>query len=283
MPNLFAYLDYRQYLKDYYEEKKAASSVFSYKSFANKAGFKTKSFLKMVIMGKKNLSDSSLQKVAKALKLDDKATSYFEDLVAFNQAKSLKLRNQLLEKLLIHKVQGVGRVIQQAQYEFYSQWFHNTIRELLPNIDFKGDYEKLGKLLFPAISKEEAKRSVDMMTRLGLVQKREDGKYIQTDPIITTGDEVISMAVRNFHLENFLLAAKSLESCPAPLRDLSCLVVRLSDGGFQLLKQEIQGFRKRLLELTESDNNFKRVYHISFQMYPTTNAVETTASKEIPS
>jgi uncharacterized protein (TIGR02147 family) len=252
MPNLFAYLDYRQYLKDYYEEKKAASSVFSYKGFANKAGFKTKSFLKMVIMGKKNLSDISLQKVAKALKLDDKATSYFEDLVAFNQAKSLKLRNQLLEKLLVHKVAGVGRVIQQAQYEFYAQWFHHTLREILPYHDFKGDYEKLGNMLTPPISKEDARRSVDLMTRLGLIQKQENG-----------------------HLENFLLASKALVSCPAPMRDLSCLVVRLSDGGFQLMKQEIQGFRKRLLELAESDQNFKRVYHISFQMYPTTQEIPT--------
>jgi uncharacterized protein (TIGR02147 family) len=282
MPNLFAYLDYRQYLKDYYEEKKAANPVFSYKSFANKAGFKTKSFLKMVIMGKKNLSDSSLQKVAKALKLDDKATSYFEDLVAFNQAKSLKLRNQLLEKLLVHKVAGVGRVIQQAQYEFYAQWFHHTLREILPYYDFKGDYEKLGSLLTPPISKEDARRSVDLMTRLGLIQKREDGRYIQTDPIITTGDEVISMAVRNFHLENFLLASKALVSCPAPMRDLSCLVVRLSDAGFQLMKQEIQGFRKRLLELAESDPSFKRVYHISFQMYPTSVEIETVPPKELP-
>lgn len=273
MPNLYAYLDYREFLKDYYEEKKAASPVFSYKSFANKAGFKTKSFLKMVIMGKKNLSDVSLQKVAQAIKLDPKATSYFEDLVAFNQAKSLKLRNQLLEKLLVHKVAGVGRIIQQAQYEFYSQWYHNTIRELLPRLEFKGDYEKLGKMLMPQVSEKDARRSVDMMTRLGLIHKNEDGKYIQTDPIITTGDEVRSMAVRNFHLENFLLAAKSLEDCPGELRDLSCLVVRLSDPGFTLFKQEIQAFRKKLLELAESDKPFKRVYHVAFQMYPTSQEI----------
>src|SRR3954471_1697029 len=165
MPNLYAYLDYREFLKDYYQERKNASPVFSYKSFANKAGFKTKSFLKMVIIGKKNLSEESLQKVAKALKLDAKATSYFEDLVAFNQAKSLKLRNQLLEKLLVHKVSGVGKVINQAQYEFYSQWFHNTIREMLPSLDFTGDYDKLGKMLFPAVSEKDARRSVELMTR----------------------------------------------------------------------------------------------------------------------
>lgn len=270
MPDIYAYLDYREYLKDYYLEKKKANAVFSYQSFANKAGFKTKSFLKMVISGKKNLSDASLDKVATALKLDAKARSYFEDLVAFNQEKSLKIRNQILEKLLTHRVTGVGKVIQQAQYEFYSEWQHNTIREILPTPAFDGDYENLGKLCHPAISAKEAKRSVDLMLRLGLVQKREDGTFIQCDPIITTGDEVRSLAVRNFHLQNFLLGAKSLEETPAQLRDLSCLVVRLSDNGFKLFRQEIQSLRKRLLELAESDKSFKRVYHVAFQMYPTT-------------
>lgn len=270
MPDIYSYLDYREYLKDYYTEKKQANPVFSYQSFANKAGFKTKSFLKMVISGKKNLSDSSLDKVAKALKLDQKATSYFEDLVAFNQEKSLKIRNQLLEKLLTHRVSGVGKIIQQAQYEFYSEWHHNTIREILPTSNFDGDYEKLGKSCHPVISAKEAKRSVDLLIKLGLVQKTDEGRFIQCDPIITTGDEVRSLAVRNFHLQNFLLGAKSLDETPAQLRDLSCLVVRLSDNGFKLFREEIQNLRKRLLELAESDKTFSRVYHVAFQMYPTT-------------
>lgn len=270
MPDIYSYLDYREFLKEYYTQKKKANPVFSYQSFANKAGFKTKSFLKMVISGKKNLSDSSLEKVALALKLDPKAKNYFEDLVAFNQEKSLKIRNQLLEKLLTHRVTGVGKLIQQAQYEFYSEWHHNTIREILPTPAFDGDYEKLGKMCLPVISAKETKRSVDLMLKLGLIRKNDDGRYIQCDPIITTGDEVRSLAVRNFHLQNFLLGAKSLDETPASLRDLSCLVVRLSDSGFKLFRQEIQSLRKRLLELAESEKEFKRVYHVSFQMYPTT-------------
>ena len=39
MPNIFGYLDYRDFLKDYYLEEKAKSPVFSFQYFANKAGF----------------------------------------------------------------------------------------------------------------------------------------------------------------------------------------------------------------------------------------------------
>jgi uncharacterized protein (TIGR02147 family) len=60
MPNIFNYLNYRDFLKDYYEEHKAKSPCFSYKYLANKAGFKSKSFFHEVITGKKNLSKDSM-------------------------------------------------------------------------------------------------------------------------------------------------------------------------------------------------------------------------------
>ena len=273
MPDIFAYLDYRQFLQDYYLERKRASPVFSYKNFANKAGFKTKSFLKMVITGKKNLSDASMQKVAKAIKLDDKAASFFEDLVAYNQAKSLKARNQLLERLLARRAAGLGKLIQQAQHEFYSQWFHNTLRELLARVDFQVDSKRLGQMLFPPVAEKSIEKSLELMVRLGLIRKEGEGRYRPSDPIITTGDEVRSLAVKSFHLENFVLGARSMEACPPEFRDISCLVVGLSDRGILMFKQEIQAFRKRLLELAEGDKPCKRIYHVAFQMYPTTQEI----------
>src|SRR6185436_18708226 len=80
LPNIFAYLNYRDFLRDFYQEQKAKNPVFSYQYFANRAGFKSKSFLKLVIDGRKNLTGSSLEKMAQAMKLSPKAFSYFEDL-----------------------------------------------------------------------------------------------------------------------------------------------------------------------------------------------------------
>ena len=52
MPNIISYQDYRQFLGDYYEEKKAILPTFSYQSFSQKAGFASKSFVFNVIKGK---------------------------------------------------------------------------------------------------------------------------------------------------------------------------------------------------------------------------------------
>ena len=67
-----------------------------------------------------------------------------------------------------------------------------------------------------------------------------------TRPAVTTGDEVQSLAVENFHLQNLILAGESIDTVPGGQRDVSCLVLGLSRKGFESCKAEIQSLRKRL-------------------------------------
>lgn len=273
MPNIFGYLNYRDFLRDYYREEKARSPVFSFQYFANKAGFKSKSFLKLVIDGRKNLTGDSLAKMAKAMRLGPKAFSYFEDLVAFNQAESHKLRNLFFEKLMAYNSRSPGRLIHRNQYEFYSKWYHNTIRELVTWEDFRGDYEALAKRVKPPLSVRQVRQSVALLQKLGLIEKAGDG-FRQADSVITTGDEVASLAVQNFHLQNLFLAGESLDTVAPPDRDISCLVAGLSEKGFRLYKGEIQALRKRLLKIAKEDKGPVKVYHASFQLFPTSQEKE---------
>ncbi len=273
MPNIFSYLNYRDFLRDYYLEKKANNAQFSYQSFANKAEFKSKSFLKLVIDGQKNLTGTSCSKMGRALGLNPKAFSYFEDLVAFNQAGSFKLRQFYFEKLASVNHRNPARLILQDQYEFYSKWYHNSLRELVAWHDFGEDYEALGKRLHPAIPGRLAYQSVRLLLKLGLIE-RKGNRYVQKDCLITTGDEVQSLAVQNFHLQNLILAGDSLDAVPASQRDISCLVLGLSEKGFQTVKAEIQSLRKRLLKIAEADAKPTRVYHVNFQYFPTTRGQE---------
>jgi uncharacterized protein (TIGR02147 family) len=54
--DVFQYLDYRAFLRDYYKEKKAASKTFSYVNFARKAKISSSGFLLHVIKGERNLT-----------------------------------------------------------------------------------------------------------------------------------------------------------------------------------------------------------------------------------
>lgn len=273
MPVVYNYLNYREFIRDFYREQKAKNPSYSYQVMANRAGFKSKSFFAEVISGRKNLSRNSIFSIAKLLGLTGKAFSCFEALVAFNQAASHDQKYHFFEKLSEFNRRNKGRQVLREQYEFYSRWYHHTIRELITIIDFKEDYALLGRLVQPSISPGQARESVRLLIDLGLVHKR-GSRYVAADNIITTGDEVRSVAVTNFHLQNLRCAAQSIESCSCEDRDISSIVASLSTRGFTTVKEEIRKFRKKLLSIVDSDKGQNRVFHINFQLFPTSRGVD---------
>ncbi len=268
MTSIFQYLDYRKFLHDYYVESKAKTPHFSYEIFMRKVGFKSKSLLHHIIDGKRNLSKEGVFAVAEGIGLTGKSFSYFQDLVAFNHAKSQREKAHHFVKLTDYNSRSESKILLRNQYEFYSHWYYNTIRELLPIFDFKEDFERLGKALHPPITAEKARRAVKTLVKLGLIRKTNSG-YVQEDRSITTGDEVQSLSVQAFHLQNLNLAGESMDTCGEDVRDVSCLVATLSTESFALIKSEIKRFRKKLMQIADKSVNPSRVYHLSFQFFPT--------------
>jgi uncharacterized protein (TIGR02147 family) len=267
--SIFEYLDYRRFLQDFYARRKEENPSFSYENFARKAGLKSKGMLHDILKGKRGLSKDSLFKVSEALGLDEKELAYFEQLVGYGQAKGLKEKSFFFRKLKDQSPRTRIRKVRDDAYEFYSQWYYNTLRELLPLIRFTGDYEALGAMLDPPVSGAQARKAVELLLRLGLLEKTRTG-YRQQDRMITSGDGVEEMALRDFHLQNMALASDSIDRIPREERDHSCLIVGFSKEGFENLKGEIQAFRKKVLKLSEEDAKPSRVFHVNFLVFPTT-------------
>jgi uncharacterized protein (TIGR02147 family) len=273
MIKIYDYTNYRRFLEDFYREKKSLNPAFSYRNFAIRAGFKAKSFIKMVISGHKNLSEESMRKINRVLKLSPKKFSYFQLIVAFNQAKSVKLRNYYFEKLTSFNARNPGRLMKNREFEYFSRWYHSTIRELVTFKDFDGDYESLGKMVHPRISARQARQSVELLINLGLIKKTKTG-YVQTDTLLSTGDEVQSLAVSNFHIQNMALVTEAIDTCSESMRDISGIIMGLSGHSVGLIKSEIQKFRKKLMTIAGSEKSPDRVYHVNFQMFPTSHIEE---------
>ena len=224
-----------------------------------------------MVTGKKNLSKTSMFALGKALGLDDRSFAYFENLVEFNQADENEQKSHFLKKLMDCNKRCGSRLIGKDQYDYFSKWHHSTVRELIGLVDFKGNYALLGRLTRPAISSREARESVELLERLGLVRKI-NNRYEIAHKSITTGDEVTSIAIKNFHAQNLNIAASALYNCPANERDISTIVGALSAEGFAAVKCEIQQFRKKLMAIMDQDKNKRRTYTINFQMFPTSEA-----------
>ena len=191
MPDLFEYLDYREYLKDYFEGRKKDLDSWSYQSFAEQLGFKAKDFLFRVIKGQKNLSQASVLKMSQGLGLNGIETQYFDTLVKCNQSREIAHRNLYFNLLNTIKTQGrttrPAQRLRQDQFQFYSKWYHGVIRSLIEMAGFAGDFKRLAASLSPRITAREAEASVSLLEKLGLIEKAPDGGYLATHKTITTG------------------------------------------------------------------------------------------------
>jgi uncharacterized protein (TIGR02147 family) len=243
--------------------------------FAHKAGFGDRGFFHNVLHGKRALTKESLVKVSQAIGHSKAEAEFFENLVFFNKATDLKSRNHFHEKMSSVKVAGKSAIAAQRtrrdQYEFYSQWYHSAVRSLIGMYPFKDDYRWLAKNLFPAITLRQARQSVALLEKLGLIQRQKSGIFKLTNKSITTGDEIVSLAVHNFHKDTADLAKHALEKLPHDKRNVTGLTLGISERTHLKICEEIQEFRSKIVRIAEQDEEADRTYHLGFHLFPMTN------------
>lgn len=268
MISIYNFTSYREFLHDYYKEQKRLNSSFSYQAFADKAGFKTKTFIYKVIKGKKALAKQGTIKIAGAMGLKKRETDYFRAMVNFNNEKNIDDKEYYFHQLQkLSKRLEVG-IIRKNQYNYFQQWYIAVIRELVTILDWKNDYKSLAKAVNPPITPKQAKDAVKLLIDLKMIKKLPTGKYIQKNKSITTGDLVKSLAVQKFQKQCMELASTAIDRHKKEVRDISTLTVGISDKGFHKITQEIKDFRRKLVEIVQRDEPVNRVYHINFQLFP---------------
>ena len=273
MVNVFDYSDFRKYLADYYADKKKENPRYSYQVIANRAGIKNKGFIYNIIKGKKALLNSNIGKISVALGHARFETEYFEALVAFNQAKDATTRKILFEKMNAVKNMGkrksTAQVLRQDQYDFYSNWHHVMVRLVIGMYEFRDDYRWLSKMIDPPIKAAQAKHSVKLLERLGLIRKRSDGIYEISSLNLSTGRDVASVAFRNFHLACNELAKEAFTRFPSDIRNMTGLTLGISGEGYGKICAEIREFQTKLIGIANADKNADRVYQLNFNLFPT--------------
>jgi uncharacterized protein (TIGR02147 family) len=268
MKHLYEYMNYRDYLRDSYDAKKREHPFYSFRLFSQKAGFTSPNFLKLVIDSKRNLSKESVFKFSKALSHNKKEAEYFENLVFFNQSKTLEEKNAYLSKLMKYRRKSDPKKIEESEYSYYSEWYHPVIRELVTAVDFKGDFKTLGRAVVPAISALEAEKSVKLLLDLAFIGKTGSGRYAKSAATLTTGPLVRSIAVANYHKAMMLRASESIERFPSDKRDISSLTISVSNQTMGAMIEKLREFRKELLDIAEAEKKPDMAVQVNFQLFP---------------
>jgi len=271
-PVVFDYVDYRSFLKDFCDAKKKTNHTFSMSAFIRRAGLpeNSRGYLKLVIEGKRNLSIHTVRRFVEALSLKGQEATYFENLVAFNQAKNTKDREYYLQKLSdsAQNKKTPQFELLRSQYKFYSNWYYVAVRELVGLSSFLEDLDWICTALKKKITKKQAREAIDDLLQLGLLSRDANGKLMQTEPLIKFDGSVFNETVRQFHLQMLDRAKEALVEDPYEERSASCLTLSCDADKLSEIRKRVSGLRDELNQkFGVGSKNPNAVIQVNFQIF----------------
>ena len=296
MAPIIEYIDYRKYIRDFYEERKAGRFGFSWGAFAKLAGFSSPVFLQYVCEGKKNLSENTAPQVATAMGLAGYETNFFQLLVAFDNAKNAESKKKALDAITelsrIHKVRSVAA----DEYDFFKSWKNALIRELAPAMPGATPRQMAGATR-RHVTTNEVNEILEFLQQTGHLAKDENGNYHQQDRSLKMSPSSIRSAVaHDLQLQMAELAVDAfyygihdgvvrvvsrngveLNRVSAQVyenaedRNITGLTIGITRENYERIVAELAECRRRIVAIATETDKTDEVYRLNMQLFPLTD------------
>ncbi|MDO4947979.1 MAG: TIGR02147 family protein [Fibrobacter sp.] len=276
LERLFDYDDFRKFLQDYFEEQKKMRAVFSHRFFAAKAGFSSSSYCLNVIRGRFNLTQKSIEKIAKAMEFEPLQKSYFEALVQYNQAHQVDERENAWEQILQIRKQLEFSHITTREQVYFSKWYYPIVRELAVSSNWNGDYMTLARLVEPQITTEEAREAIKNLQEMGIIRQVDadngEVRFEETAQMLDA-TRIPPMALRQIRREYMLHAIGAVESKPKQERFAAFTTLAMSESSYDYAVEVLEEARKKIITRAANDPNVERVYEMMLVAFPMSKKV----------
>ena len=278
MKPITEYQDYRQYMQDFYEERKR-SSYFTWRKFASLAGFASPAYLKLVCDGKTSLSKPGIGKAARAMNLEGFDYTYFALLVKFGNAKNDSEKEAALKELEREARMNKIRIVDADAYRYYEDPTCPIVRELAPIMPGATLGEMASKIRSETTA-AQVRDILQFLVKADLLKKNADGTYEQTQKAVKGSKETIPLVIRTMNKKMTELAAHSIANDPVEERNFSGVTMGIDKPTYDRIIQEIDVFRKKIIDIANECQKIDQVYQVNLQIFPLTDKVNTTESRK---
>jgi uncharacterized protein (TIGR02147 family) len=272
--SIYTYVDYRDYLKDYYTVRLGLDPAYSHRAMARELGFPSPNHIKLVMDGKQRLGSKSITRLVEGLGLRSRERVYFTNLVSFCQARTAAEKNRLYTLLTTACSPERTTPISSREYEYYDCWYNCIIRELIVRQKPPIDFDRLARCVKPRISSGQAKASVGLLLELGMIKADADGTYSQTSRFLATDREVTSLGIRNYHSHMIELGKQAIDAVSREQREISSMTLCVSEQCMAQIKQRMQEFEDEIFQMVQRDHDARRVYQMNLQFFPVSDEAQ---------
>lgn len=278
MKPIVEYSDFRQYMRDYYDERKRRS-VFSWREFSKIAGFTSSSYMKVVCDGKSKLSRIGVERTGQAMGLVGFEMDYFRAMVEYGQTETEEKKKAAYENMLaiarVHKI----RVMEGELFEFYDSWHNPVVRELAPLMPGATPGE-IAKMCNPEVSAADVQKSLNFLTRVGLLKREGRDAFVQAETSIAGTPDATRLALRGMHRQMSKLATPAVD-LPVDERHFSGVTMGLSRRSYERIASLIDEFRRQVIAVAAEDKDIDQVYRLNLQLFPLSRKVKECENEEV--
>ncbi|HPI41109.1 MAG TPA: TIGR02147 family protein [Pseudobdellovibrionaceae bacterium] len=280
-PDLSNYLNFRQYLGDFYKYKLSETQKlrrpYSYSTFSAAANIRSPNYLKLIIDGKRNLSLDMCDHFSKALGHSKTQGEEFKLLVEFNQESDPVMRNVFLKQLNEIRVQRQidSGAMNSEIWKNLPSWISWVLYALTDQKGVEFDVEKLKLVLKNKANEHDIRQAMEGLLTIGqLVKDPETGKILKAQAILDSLEEIPVALVRKLQAELVYLGLESLYQDSPLEREFGSLTLCMTKKEFDDLKFKLRHFRKALNKdnnISRLENKGERVYQLNIQLFPITD------------
>lgn len=274
MKPIFDYLDYRDLLKDMFEERKS-SSFYTYRMMAETFGLDT-SYLFRVLQHDEHLPARCQSRAIELLGLTGRSAEYFVLLIAYARERNSKSKTEILEKALA--LRDVSRrELLDAEIAYYQEWWVAPLRSLLEVVGGRAVPRELAARMTPPVSEEEVADALLLLEQLGFVKKLSSERLALAEPHVTTGatGEKVK-AVHGYQRTILDLASQSLARFPKELRDISTLAVAVDRTAHIEIRELLRECRRQIQMCVENVKQPDQVMQLAMAFFPLTTQEKET-------
>jgi uncharacterized protein (TIGR02147 family) len=218
---------------------------------ASAVGLGSPNYLQLVIQGKKNLSESTAERVAVVLKLSKSEVSYFLALVQKENAETTSEREKAERHLCVVRKSLIAKALPEEHQEVINEWYHLLVRELVFLKDFRPSGKYIAQKLNGLITEQEAEASLALLLRTGYIQEVE-GHFEVQDPVIDTGLDIFThKSMQKMHAKLLSVWAAKIADLGSAQQELGVLNIPLAGKDVAELQKRVRRFQDEIIGWAE--------------------------------
>lgn len=269
------------FLRSYYEFKKSVDKNFSYGTWALQIGIKSRSFLRLVLVGKRRLTNDVAELISDKLELNPLERKYFLALVQIENSDQIAekvIHNsslQQIRKKYALKNHDFSEIQKQDLYDYFSSYQMPRLQVLLTLDGIDKSATNLAKLL--QTKESEIVSRLETLNKLGFA-KCENKQWVATKKDLQTQDHPGDLALQSFHKKSLEEAITAI-SLPKDQRRFQSLVLSLNENDFKAVHQELRGCLEQIV-LKYADRNNRdqsndplKIYQINLNLIPVSSSI----------